>query len=171
MLTASFFVPLGAPQAGWTTLPAAVDDVGTPGLGQTLWTVAIFVTGASSIMGAVNYITTVIRLRAPGMSYFRMPLTVWGLWLTSILNALFVPVLAAGMVLLFFDRVFGTQFFIAGTAIQRRRRSDPLPAPVLDLRPPRGLHPDPAGLGHRRRTCCRSSRASRRSATGSRSGR
>ena len=44
-----------------------------------------------------------------------MPLTVWGLWLTAILNALFVPVLAAAMVLLFFDRVFGTQFFIAGS--------------------------------------------------------
>jgi cytochrome c oxidase subunit 1 len=53
-----------------------------------------------------------------------MPLTVWGFWLTSILNALFVPVLAAGMVLLFFDRVFGTQFFIAGTAI--RGGGDPI---------------------------------------------
>ena len=51
------------------------------------------------------------------MTWFRLPLTVWGFWLTSILNALFVPVLAAAMVLLFFDRVFGTQFFIAG---QRR---------------------------------------------------
>ena len=67
--------------------------------------VAIYLNGASSVMGAVNYITTVIRLRAPGMTYFRMPLTVWGFFLTSILNALFVPVLAAAMVLLFFDRV------------------------------------------------------------------
>ena len=70
-------------------------------------------------MGAVNYITTVIRLRAPGMTWFRMPLTVWGLFLTSILNALFVPVLGARrMVLLFLDRVFGTQFFIAGSTIK-----------------------------------------------------
>jgi cytochrome c oxidase subunit 1 len=69
-------------------------------------------------MGAVNYITTVIRLRAPGMTFFRMPLTVWGLWLASILNALFVPVLAAGAVLLFFDRVLGTRFFVAGSAIK-----------------------------------------------------
>ena len=107
-------------------------------------------TGASTIMGAVNYVTTVIRLRAPGMTYMRMPLTVWGLWLTAILNVLFVPVLGGRAVLLFFDRVFGTQFFIAG-ARPRRRRPDPLPAPVLDLRPPRGLHPDPAGLGLRRR--------------------
>ena len=118
VLTASFFVPLGAPQAGWTGYPTLSTTIGTPGLGQTLWTVAIYFNGASSIMGAVNYITTVIRLRAPGMGYFKMPLTVWGFWLTSVLNALFVPVLAAGMVLLFFDRVFGTQFFIAGAAIK-----------------------------------------------------
>jgi cytochrome c oxidase subunit 1 len=118
VLTASFFVPLGAPQAGWTGYPPLSTAIGTPGLGQTLWTVAVYFNGASSVMGAVNYITTVIRLRAPGMGYFRMPLTVWGFWLTSMLNALFVPVLAAGMVLLFFDRVFGTQFFIAGTTIK-----------------------------------------------------
>ena len=118
VLTASFFVPLGAPQAGWTGYPTLSTTIGTPGPGQTLWTVAIYFNGASSIMGAVNYITTVIRLRAPGMGYFKMPLTVWGFWLTSMLNALFVPVLAAGMVLLFFDRVFGTQFFIAGAAIK-----------------------------------------------------
>jgi cytochrome c oxidase subunit 1 len=79
--------------------------------------VAIFFIGTSSIMGAVNYITTVIRLRAPGMGYFDMPLTVWGLWLTAMLNALFVPVVAAAMVLLFFDRVFGTHFFVAGSSI------------------------------------------------------
>src|SRR4051794_36796944 len=114
-LTASFFVPLGAPQAGWTAYATLSTAVGTPGLGQTLWVVAIYLNGTSSVMGAVNYITTIIRERAPGMNWFRLPLTVWGLLMTSILNALFVPVLAAGMVLLFFDRVFGTQFFIAGS--------------------------------------------------------
>ena len=103
-------------------------------------------------MGGVNYVTTVIRLRAPGMTYMRMPLTVWGLWLTAILNVLFVPVLAAGVLLLFLDRIFGTHFFVAGAAVDEgRRRSDPLPAPLLDLRPPGGLHPHPAGVGHRLR--------------------
>ena len=67
-------------------------------------------------MGAVNYITTVVVLRAPGMGYFDMPLTVWGLWLTAILNAIFLPVLGAGCLLLIFDRVFGTQFFLAGAS-------------------------------------------------------
>jgi cytochrome c oxidase subunit I len=115
VLTASFFVPLGPPQAGWTAYATLSTTIGAPGPGQTLWVVAIYLNGASSVMGAVNYITTVLRMRAPGMTYLRMPLTVWGFFLTSILNALFVPVLAAAMVLLFFDRVLGTQFFIAGT--------------------------------------------------------
>jgi cytochrome c oxidase subunit 1 len=118
VLTASFFVPLGPPQAGWTAYATLSTALGTPGVGQTLWVVAIYLAGTSTIMGAVNYITTVVRERAPGMTYFRMPLTVWGFWLTSILNALFVPVLAAGMVLLFFDRVFGTQFFVAGSTVK-----------------------------------------------------
>jgi cytochrome c oxidase subunit I len=117
ILTASFFVPLGPPQAGWTAYATLSTAIGAPGVGQTLWVVAIYLNGASSVMGAVNYITTVIRLRAPGMTYLRMPLTVWGFFLTSILNALFVPVLAAAMVLLFFDRVFGTQFFVAGSTV------------------------------------------------------
>jgi cytochrome c oxidase subunit 1 len=118
ILTASFFTPLGPPSTGWTAYPTLSTAVGAPGVAQTLWVVAIYLNGASSVMGAVNYITTVIRMRAPGMTFFRMPLTVWGLWLASILNALFVPVLAAGAVLLFFDRVFGTRFFLAGSAIK-----------------------------------------------------
>ena len=118
ILTASFFTPLGPPAAGWTAYPTLSTAIGAPGVAQTLWVVAIYLNGASSVMGAVNYITTVIRFRAPGMTFFRMPLTVWGLWLAAILNALFVPVLAAGAVLLFFDRVLGTRFFIAGSAIR-----------------------------------------------------
>ncbi len=116
LITASFFVQLGTAAAGWTTYPPLSTAVGTPGAGQTLVVLAIFVTGAATIMGAINYVTTVIRLRAPGMGYMRMPLTVWGLWLTAILNVLFVPVLGAAALLLTLDRAFGTQFFIAGAA-------------------------------------------------------
>ena len=118
VLTASFFTPLGPPGAGWTAYPTLSTAVGAPGVAQTMWVIAIYLNGASSVMGAVNYITTVIRFRAPGMTFFRMPLTVWGLWLASILNALFVPVLAAGAILLLFDRVLGTRFFLAGSAIK-----------------------------------------------------
>jgi len=114
MVLASFGVELGSAGAGWTTYPPLATNVGMPGTGQTLMVLAIFTTGSATIMGGVNYITTVIRLRAPGMTYMRMPLTVWAQWLTAILNVLFVPVLAAGAILLTLDRNFGTDFFVAG---------------------------------------------------------
>lgn len=116
LLLFSLCLPLGAAAGGWTSYPTLSTNIGQPGAGQTLWLLSLFLFGASSTMGAVNYITTVITLRAPGMDYFKMPLTIWGIWLTSILNAIFVPVLGAGLILLTFDRVFGTTFFLAGAA-------------------------------------------------------
>jgi cytochrome c oxidase subunit 1 len=118
LVLGSFLGELGAAGAGWTTYPPLSTNVGTPGSGQTLMVAAIFVTGVSSIMGGINYITTTIRLRAPGMTYFRMPLTVWGMFLTAVLNVLFVPVLGSAALLLLLDRVFGTQFFLAGQTTQ-----------------------------------------------------
>ncbi len=116
VLLASLFLPLGAAAGGWTSYPTLSTMIGSPGAGQTLWCIAIFLFGVSSTMGAVNYVTTVITLRAPGMGYFDMPLTIWGLWLTAILNAIFVPVLGAGVILLTLDRVMGTTFFLAGAS-------------------------------------------------------
>jgi cytochrome c oxidase subunit 1 len=116
LILASFMVELGSAGAGWTTYPPLSTNVGTPGAGQTLVVAAVFVTGVATIMGSINYVTTVIRLRAPGMTYMRMPATVWGLWLTAILNVLFVPVLGSAALLLLLDRGFGTQFFLAGAA-------------------------------------------------------
>jgi cytochrome c oxidase subunit 1 len=116
ILVGSLFTPLGAAAGGWTSYPTLSTLIGSPGMGQTLWSLAIFVLGVSSTMGAVNYITTIICLRAPGMGYFDMPLTIWGLGLTAVLNAIFLPVLGAGVLLLIFDRVFGTTFFLAGAA-------------------------------------------------------
>ena len=113
---ASFLVALGPAGAGWTGYPPLSTNIGMPGLGQTLVVLALFFTGVASTMGAINYITTVIRLRAPGMTYMRLPLTIWGLWFTAVLNALFVPVLGSAALLLFLDRTFGTQFFIAGAS-------------------------------------------------------
>jgi cytochrome c oxidase subunit I len=116
ILVGSLFTPLGAAAGGWTSYPTLSTMIGSPGIGQTLWCLALFVLGVSSTMGAVNYITTIITLRAPGMGYFDMPLTIWGLGLTAVLNAIFLPVLGAGLLLLIFDRVFGTTFFLAGAA-------------------------------------------------------
>jgi cytochrome c oxidase subunit 1 len=125
MMLVSFFLKLGAAGAGWTTYPPLAGNTGYPGAGQTLVIAAIFVTGVSTIMGALNYVTTVIRFRAPGMTWLRLPLTVWGLWLTAILNALFVPVLGAGALLLLLDRMFGSNFFLAATT-QPGTGGDPL---------------------------------------------
>jgi len=118
IIVASFFVPSGSGAAGWTAYPTLSTQLGTPGAGQTLLVISLFFAGASTIQGAINYITTVIRLRAPGMGYFDMPLTVWGLWLTAILNALFVPVLGSGLILLSFDRMLGTHFFLTGALVK-----------------------------------------------------
>ena len=115
-LLASLVTPLGGAAGGWTSYPTLSTLIGSPGIGQTLWCLSLFILGVSSTMGAVNYIATIITLRAPGMGYFDMPLTVWGLWLTAVLNAIFLPVLGAGLILLTMDRVFGTTFFLAGAA-------------------------------------------------------
>lgn len=122
----SLFVPLGASAAGWTSYPTLAHAPWLPGQGHNLWILAIFFAGTSSLTGAINYITTVIRLRAPGMGWFDMPLSIWGIWLTSILNALFIPVLTAGLLLLFLDRVFGTQFFMAAAISQKGTQGDPI---------------------------------------------
>lgn len=126
LMLASLFVPMGASGVGWTSYPSLADDTWSPGLGHTLWLMSLFFMGTSSIMGAVNYITTVIRLRAPGMGFFDMPLSVWGLWLTAILNALFLPVLTAGFLLLYLDREFGTSFYVSAAVSEIGTQGDPI---------------------------------------------
>src|SRR4029450_4742751 len=68
-------------------------------------------TGTSSIMGSLNYITTVINLRAPGMTFFRMPLSIWALFVTAVLQLMAPPVLASALGMLLLDRTLGTHFF------------------------------------------------------------
>jgi cytochrome c oxidase subunit 1 len=79
--------------------------------GQLLWCVSIVVLGLSSVLGSLNYISTVINHRAPGMTWFRMPLSVWALFITAILGVLALPVLQGAAILLLFDQTIGTHFF------------------------------------------------------------
>ena len=114
LMLASFFVPGGPAAGGWTsyaTLTARAQFTGVE-WGQNLWIISLLVAGASSLMGAINYITTIVNMRAPGMSYFRMPLTVWSLFVTAILLLLALPVLTAALAMLLFDRMAGTSFFV-----------------------------------------------------------
>ncbi|MBM4262620.1 MAG: cytochrome c oxidase subunit I [Deltaproteobacteria bacterium] len=114
VMLASFFVAGGPAGGGWTsyaTLSARSQYTGV-GLGQNLWIIALLINGVSSLMGAINYITTIVNMRAPGMTYFRMPLTVWSLFVTAILLLLALPVLTAALAMLLFDRTMGTSFFL-----------------------------------------------------------
>src|SRR5213593_70953 len=114
VMLASFLVPGGPAASGWTgyaTLSARAAYTGV-GLGQDLWIISLIIIGMSSLMGSINYITTIVNMRAPGMSYFRMPLTVWSLFITAILLLLALPVLTAALAMLLFDRTLGTSFFL-----------------------------------------------------------
>ena len=110
---------LGA-NAGWTGYPP-LSVVATPQLGQDLWILALALMGVSSLMGAINYVATIIQLRAPGMTWGRLPLTIWGLFYTSVLNLAVLPVIAAGLFLLLLDRL-GTSFYVpAGLVVEGQR--------------------------------------------------
>ncbi|HXG98452.1 MAG TPA: cbb3-type cytochrome c oxidase subunit I [Gemmatimonadales bacterium] len=113
IMLAGFFVPDGAPRAGWTMYAplSARPDLSGATYSQKLWSISIVILGLSSVMGSVNYITTIINLRAPGMTWFRMPLSVWALFITAILAVLALPVLQGAAILLLFDQTIGTHFF------------------------------------------------------------
>ena len=113
IMFASFFVPEGAIRSGWTNYAplSARPDLSGVTMGQILWCISIVVLGLSSVMGSLNYITTVINHRAPGMTWFRMPLSVWALFITAILGVLALPVLQGAAILLLFDQTIGTHFF------------------------------------------------------------
>ena len=110
----SFFVEGGSAEAGWTSYPVlSVARWATPGSlnGQTWWLIALLFAGISSLMGSINYITTIIMLRAPGMKMFRMPMTVWAMFITALLQAFALPVLTSALVMQLLDRTAGTNFF------------------------------------------------------------
>jgi len=104
----------GAPSAGWTGYAPLSNTPLYTGVsaGQVFWCLAIAVFALSSLLGSVNYITTVINLRARGMTLMRMPLSIWALFITAILAILAVPILAGAIIMLLFDQVVGTHFYL-----------------------------------------------------------
>jgi cytochrome c oxidase subunit 1 len=111
---ASFAVEGFGPAAGWTAYPPlSTIASAAPGsmTGQTFWLLALTWVGASSMMGAVNYVTTIVKMRAPGMTLTRMPLTVWSLLIAALLQLFALPVLTAASIMQLLDRVVHTGFF------------------------------------------------------------
>jgi len=110
VMLASFLVPGGAANNGWTSY-APLSDL-APGHGQTMWLGGMFLLILSSLLGAVNFITTIIQLRAPGMTWFRLPFFVWTQLITAFLLLLAFPPLQGAAVLQGMDRLAGTSFFL-----------------------------------------------------------
>jgi cytochrome c oxidase subunit I len=113
LMMGSFFVPGGPAQAGWWSYPPVSLQNPTGNLinGQVLWLLAVAISGVSSIMGAVNFVTTIVKMRAPGMGFFRMPLFVWAVFSAQIIQLFGLPALTAGAVMLLLDLTAGTAFF------------------------------------------------------------
>jgi cytochrome c oxidase subunit I len=135
-IIAAFVVPGGAPISGWTgyTPLSGLGEITGPGegWGQTMWIVSISLFCLASLLGALNFIATTIDLRAPGMSLMRMPLTVWGWFVTAILGLLAFGILLAGGILLLLDRSAGTSFFIpAGLVVNDQLQAHSGGSPIL----------------------------------------
>ena len=110
VMLASFFAPTGAASSGWTSYaPLAVFAAD----GQTWWLAGMLLLIMSSLLGALNFITTTVQLRAPGMTWFRLPFFVWAQLVTAFLLLLAFPALQAAAVLQLMDRLAGTSFFVA----------------------------------------------------------
>jgi len=106
-----FFTPGGAPGFGWFAYEPLSNGINTPQVGADLWFLGLAMGGLGTILGGVNFITTIFCMRAPGMTMFRMPIFTWTVFVTSILVLLAFPVLAAAFVVAFIDRHFGAVVF------------------------------------------------------------
>jgi cytochrome c oxidase subunit 1 len=111
IVMSSFLTPSGAPDFGWTAYTPLSDMARSPGVGGNLWIVGLILSGLGTILGGVNMLTTVICLRAPGMTMFRMPIFTWNIFLTTILILIAFPILTAALFGLLADRLIGAHVF------------------------------------------------------------
>ncbi len=112
----SIFLETGPAAGGWVVYPplsALPQALSGSGMGMTMWLVSMSLFIVSSLLGSINYITTVINLRTKGMSFSRLPLTIWAFFLTAVIGILSFPVLFSAALLLIFDRSFGTSFYLS----------------------------------------------------------
>jgi cytochrome c oxidase subunit 1 len=134
LMLVSLFVESGPAMAGWTVYPplsALPQAVSGSGLGMTLWLFSMAIFIASSLIGSLNYIVTVINLRTKGMSMTRMPLTIWAFFVTAILGVLSFPVLLSAALLLIMDRLAGTSFYLSDIIVGGEMLANHGGSPIL----------------------------------------
>jgi cytochrome c oxidase subunit 1 len=111
IVVSGFFTPDGAPAFGWFAYTPLSDAVHSPGLGPNLWIAGLAVAGLGTILGGVNFVTTIVCMRAPGMTMFRMPIFTWNILVTVILVLMVFPILTAALFGLLADRVLGAHIY------------------------------------------------------------
>ena len=134
IMLATFFIETGPAGSGWTIYPplsALPKAMPGSGLGMTMWLISMVLFVASSLMGGINYVSTVLNMRTKGMDLWKMPLTIWAFFLTAIVGILSFPVLVAAVVLLIFDRSFGTSFYLSDIYIAGQALPNEGGSPVL----------------------------------------
>jgi len=115
MVIGGFLTPQGSADFGWTAYTPLSDASNSPGVGANMWVLGLVVSGLGTILGAVNLITTILTLRAPGMTMFRMPIFTWNMLFTSLLVILVFPLLAAALLGLSADRLLNAHVYDAAT--------------------------------------------------------
>jgi cytochrome c oxidase subunit 1 len=134
IMISSLFVELGPAAAGWTIYPplsAVPQAMGGSGTGMTLWLISMAIFIASSLLGSLNYVVTVINLRTKGMSMTRLPLSIWAFFVTAMIGIVSFPVLFAAALMLIMDRSFGTSFFLSDIFIEGEVLAHQGGSPVL----------------------------------------
>ncbi len=134
IMFSSLFLETGPAAGGWTIYPplsALPQAISGSGLGMTLWLISMALFIVSTLLGGINYIATIINLRTHGMSFTRMPLTIWAILFTAIVGLLSFPVLFASVLLLIFDRSFGTSFYLSDIYIAGEALAHSGGSPVL----------------------------------------
>jgi cytochrome c oxidase subunit I len=116
IMLASMYLPTGPASPGWTIYPplsALPEAMPGSGMGMTMWLISMSLFIVSALLAGLNYVITVLNLRAVGMTMLRLPLTIWALLVTAIIGVLSFPVLLAAVLLLIFDRTIGTSFYLS----------------------------------------------------------
>ena len=116
ILLATFLTPGGAPGFGWYAYAPLTSSTYSPGVGGDMWIMGLTLSGLGTILSGVNFVTTILCMRAPGMTMFRMPIFTWNILLTSIMVLIAFPVLAAALLVLEIDRKLGAQVFAANSS-------------------------------------------------------